>query len=866
MPAPLQSSHVRLRVEQLEDRTTPSGSQIPAGEFNWTQVSPNGALTQLIWDGSALVYRVRNGSNWTSETVAVENGTFTRASYDDPRQLEAASQAAQLVFTTNGTPHAFYLAQQWTGTGYQTQIIHMARLSAGWQKVETITVPWVAVWGPNNLVAAAGPNNSISLVFAETYQAATGVGNFGTGILWYASNKSGTWAYDKIADTADLRQDIWFVGGRIAPRWLSLAVDSSGAAHVTYTPMFYVKAAFSTTYSELRYATNKGGTWKNELVYAPPDGTGDAALGASIAVGPNGQISIAGYFVDRFDTASPQTAVLHYYTPKTGGGWNVQVVASVPDGYVAGDGARYTGFAPQLFYDASGRPNIVFTDMAAQHMPVTYANEMVGQIRLATLINGKWTLRTVLPQSNPISNGMFYPIAVNYKGQLVFTGLKTSSAVDGNQNLVRMDFSLVDVSTTAVPSVSPPPVSPPPPPLPPPPLPPPPVSPPPPPPPVSPPPPPPVAPPVSPPPPPPKVPPPPVSPPPLPPKVPLPPVSPPPPPPKAPPPPPTQPVVVAPQKIAYVVAAEAGSMPSISLYSETSTFLGSIAVFDDSYRGGVRLATADVNKDGYQDVVVGSGVGNASRLQVWDGKNKTLMFDVDPFAGFKGGLFVATGDFNADGYADIVVVPDAGGGPRVQTWSGKTLTKLTPDFFGIDHPGLTTGLRVAAGDINKDGYDDLAFVPGPGGGPRVSVFDGRTFLPNRQPSRLINDFYVIDPRLTSGVYITVGDLNGDGYAEIVAGADRGGGPRVQVIGGKELATGSSTPIANFYVGDPKNTKGLRLTTFEQTGKAAESLVVGSGGGSRVYVYPGADLFAGTTSTSTVLFDVFPGFQGGVFVG
>jgi len=32
------------------------------------------------------------------------------------------------------------------------------------------------------------------------------------------------------------------------------------------------------------------------------------------------------------------------------------------------------------------------------------------------------------------------------------------------------------------------------------------------------------------------------------------------------------------------------------------------------------------------------------------------------------------------------------------------------------------------------------------------------------------------------------------------------------------------------------------------------------------VYPGADLFAGTTSTSTVVFDVFPGFQGGVFVG
>ena len=201
--------HTRLRIEELEDRCTPSGSQIPAGEFNWTQVSPGGSLTQLIWDGSTLVYRVRSGSNWTSETVAVENGTYTRSSYSKPSEIEAASQAAQLLYTTDGTPHVFYLAQQWVQSsyGYQTQIVHMARQNGAWNKVETITVPWVGMWGSNNIVAAAGPNNSVSLIFTETYTACTGVGNEGSGILWYATNKSGTWAYDKIADTADMRQD-----------------------------------------------------------------------------------------------------------------------------------------------------------------------------------------------------------------------------------------------------------------------------------------------------------------------------------------------------------------------------------------------------------------------------------------------------------------------------------------------------------------------------------------------------------------------------------------------------------------------------------------------------------------------------------
>ena len=271
--------------------------------------------------------------------------------------------------------------------------------ASGWQHAETITVPWVAVWGPNNIVAAAGPNNSISFIFTETYNASTGVGNAGTGLLWYANNQSGTWTYDKIADTADLRQDIWFVGGRIAPRFLSLAIDSAGAAHVTYTPIFYVQGPFSTAYSELRYATNTSGSWQNQLVYAPPDGTGDAARWRFRRCRAQRANLDRRVLRRSLRHGIPQTAQLQYYTPKAGGGWNMQVVASLPDGYVAGDGARYTGFAPQLFYDNEGQANIVFTDVAAQHLPVTYANEFVGQIRLATLLQARGPWKRCTPRA-----------------------------------------------------------------------------------------------------------------------------------------------------------------------------------------------------------------------------------------------------------------------------------------------------------------------------------------------------------------------------------------------------------------------------------------------------------------------------------
>ena len=204
-----------LRVEQLEDRTTPSGSQIPAGEFNWTQFSPTGSLGQLIWNGQSLVYRSRANSAWQSEVVAVSDD-YTKPVYNSRDDMQTASQTAQLVYSSNGTPNVFFLEKSfhWQDNTFQTFIRHYARTANGWKMIETITPTWRTTWGANNLIAAAGPNNSFHLIFTETQTAATAVGQFGVGRLSYATNASGTWSFSKIADTADLNYDVWILGMR----------------------------------------------------------------------------------------------------------------------------------------------------------------------------------------------------------------------------------------------------------------------------------------------------------------------------------------------------------------------------------------------------------------------------------------------------------------------------------------------------------------------------------------------------------------------------------------------------------------------------------------------------------------------------
>ncbi len=200
---------VALRVEQLEDRLNPGGNTIPAGEFNWTQYSPTGELAQLVWEGQTLVYRTRAASAWNEKAIAAATD-FTRLSYDTRQQVETATRSAQLVFTGDGTPHVLFLESKWNGTGngFQTVIEHYARVNGTWQHIESIGAPWLSNWGPSNLVAQAGAGNTLHILFTETYTPATGVGNFGSGILWYGSNKTGSWQFANVATTTDLKQDV----------------------------------------------------------------------------------------------------------------------------------------------------------------------------------------------------------------------------------------------------------------------------------------------------------------------------------------------------------------------------------------------------------------------------------------------------------------------------------------------------------------------------------------------------------------------------------------------------------------------------------------------------------------------------------
>ncbi len=316
----------------------------------------------------------------------------------------------------------------------------------------------------------------------------------------------------------------------------------------------------------------------------------------------------------------------------------------------------------------------------------------------------------------------------------------------------------------------------------------------------------------------------------------------------------------------FASGSDRGGAPAVAFYNPDGSKITSFNAFDASFTGGVRTASGDFNRDGVPDLVVGTGPGSSTRVRVLNGTDFSELFATTPFeSSFTGGVYVAVGDVNGDGVADLAITPDEGGGPRVDLYSGTGFNKIA-SFFGIDDTNFRGGARAAIGDLSGDGFGDLIVVAGFGGGPRVAGFDGKQLVLGTQ-LRLFGDFFAFEQTLRNGIFVTVGDVNGDGFADLIAGGGPGGGPRVQIFSGNELRNDQYNILANFFGGDTNSRGGIRLAVKNLDNDTKADLVVGagSGAGSRVTSYLGTNLAVGN-ATASLDFDSFPGFSGGVFVG
>ncbi len=254
------------------------------------------------------------------------------------------------------------------------------------------------------------------------------------------------------------------------------------------------------------------------------------------------------------------------------------------------------------------------------------------------------------------------------------------------------------------------------------------------------------------------------------------------------------------------------------------------------FTGVVRSVVGDFNGDGVQDFAFGTGAGIGAQVRIINGKDGTdLVRSTTVLDGFGGGVFLASGDINHDGLSDLVVSADAGGGNRLSvfTVTGGGLRRVN-DFLAFNDPNFRGGSRVAVGDVNHDGYADIIVGAGIGGSPRVAIYSGASVFAGVSRT-LIPDFFALDQNLRSGVFVSTADLDGDGFSDVIYSVGNAGGPRVRVVSGATLTANPGRnayglpAMADFFALDPNDRNGIRIAARDLSGDGKAELIISGGG-------------------------------------
>lgn len=246
-------------------------------------------------------------------------------------------------------------------------------------------------------------------------------------------------------------------------------------------------------------------------------------------------------------------------------------------------------------------------------------------------------------------------------------------------------------------------------------------------------------------------------------------------------------VLVKPASV--VISSLDNGPPRTKMFSQSGKRTGQFVAFAQGRERGVVLAAGDLNADGYDEVVAARRSGTQPQIRVFSNKGKLLKTFFAYDKKFRGGVSVATADIDGSGQAVIVTAPGPGQSPDIKLYSMQGA--LLSHFLAYDKK-YRNGVRVTAGDVDGDGKSEIITGPVQGKRTKVKIF--------RSDGTLVKEFYVYGSKFGGGVWLASGDLDGDGTDEIIAGPGAGGSPVVKIVDADGKVQRSITAFEKDFLG------------------------------------------------------------------
>ncbi|MFA6254804.1 MAG: S8 family peptidase [Patescibacteria group bacterium] len=282
---------------------------------------------------------------------------------------------------------------------------------------------------------------------------------------------------------------------------------------------------------------------------------------------------------------------------------------------------------------------------------------------------------------------------------------------------------------------------------------------------------------------------------------------------------------ISPTKVgnaSYIIAGLGfGSFPQVKILEADGSIFKSFYAYSPHFNGPINVAAADVNSDGKDEIITGAGAGGGPHVRVFniEGQVVSQFFAYDKNS--RGGVNVLAKDINNDNKAEIITGPGRGLAPEVRIfdYQGNLLVK-----FLAYQESFLGGVKVAAGDINKDGKIEIITGAGAGGGPHVRVFniDGQ----------VVSQFFAYNKNYKGGINVACGNLHGDGQEEIIVSVEKDSVPTVRVFDYR------GTILGDFFAYEPNYLKGVYVASGDLENDGVDEIITGTGigGAAKIKVF------------------------------